>query len=78
MRIRSVILPRHQPVFIGPSRPDDQLSVCGELANTRKVLADKQVARNRSLHVIRQHMLRLIHVVAPERSLVPILDVLIG
>src|SRR6266849_820115 len=60
------MLPRHRPVFIGPSRPDDQLPVCGELVNARKVLADKQVARNRSLHVMRQHMLRFIHFVAPE------------
>src|SRR5712691_9154537 len=64
--IRSVMLPRHRPVFIGPSRPDDQLPVCDELVNARKILADKQVARNRSLHVMRQHMLHFIHFVAPE------------
>jgi hypothetical protein len=53
-------------MFTGPGRPDDQLSVYGELVSARKVFADNQVARIRSLHVMRQHMLRLIQVVAPE------------
>src|SRR6266478_1605512 len=66
MQIRSVMLPRHRPVFIGPSRPDDQLPVYTELVNARKILADKEFARIRSLHVMRQHMLRFIQVVAPE------------
>ena len=78
MQIRSVMPPRDGPVFIGLSRPDDQLPVCGELVNARKVLADKQVSRIRSLHVMGQCVRRFIHVVAPERSFIPIQDVLVG
>src|SRR5437867_6106851 len=69
--IRSVMLPRHRPVFIGPSRQDDQLPVCCELINPRKILADKQVSRIRSLHVMGQRVPRFIHVVAPERRFNP-------
>src|SRR3989442_11289894 len=76
--IRSVMLPRHRPVFIGPSRQDDQLPVCCELINPRKILADKQVSRIRTLHVMGQRVPRFIHVVAPERRFIPIQDVLVG
>ena len=64
MPVRSVMLPGDGPVFIGPRRPDDQLSVRGELVDARKVLADKQIARDRSLHVMRQRV-RSLH---PRRS----------
>jgi hypothetical protein len=64
-------------VFIGPGRPDDQVPVFGELKNARKVLADEEVSRNRSLHVMGQGVSGFIYVIAPERSLVSILNVLI-
>ena len=70
--------PGDGPVFFGPSRPDDQAPVCGELINARKVLAGKEVACNRTLNVMGQRVRRFIDVVAPEGSLVPILDVLVG
>lgn len=55
-----------------------QVPVRAELVHARQVLADKTVARNRSLHVMGHGVSRFIYVVAPEGSLVPILDVLIG
>jgi hypothetical protein len=68
------VLPRNGPVLIGPSRPP---SFC-ELKCARKVLADEEVPRNRSLHVMGQGVRCFIYIIAPERSLVSILDVLIG
>ncbi len=49
----------------------------GELINARKVLADEEVAGDRSLYVMGQHVRRFIYIVAPEGSLVPILNILI-
>ena len=71
------MLPGNGPVFISPSRPDNQVPIARELVNTRKVLADEEIPRYRSLHVMRQSMRRFIHVVAPEGRLVPVLDVLV-
>jgi hypothetical protein len=39
-------------IWIASSRPDDQVPVFGELENARKVIADEEVSRNRSLHVM--------------------------
>lgn len=72
-----VVLPGDGPVFIRPRRLDDQVSISGELVNAREVLADEEIPRYRSLHVMRQSMRRFIHVVAPEGRLVPVLDVLV-
>ena len=58
-------------MFIRPRRLDDQVPVCGELVNARKVLADEQVARIRSLHMVGQRVRRFIYVIASEGSLVP-------
>ena len=77
LRGRLVVLPGDGPVFIRPSRLDDQVSISGELVNAREVLADEEIPRYRSLHVMRQSMRRFIHVVAPEGRLVPILGVLV-
>jgi hypothetical protein len=72
------MLPRHQPVLIGLSRPDNELPVSAELVNARKILPDKQVARIRSLHMMGQGVPRFIYVVTPKRSFVPIQHVLVG
>jgi hypothetical protein len=45
---------------------------------SREVLADEEVARYRSLHVMGQPVRRFVYVVAPKGSLVAILNVLIG
>ena len=50
------MLPGDRPVFIGMSRPNDQVPVSGELVNARKVLADEEVARNRSLYMMDQRV----------------------
>lgn len=65
-------------MLIGPSRPEDQAPVCGEFVNARKVFADEQVARNRSLNVMGQSVRRIIYVVGPEGRLVAIVDILIA
>ena len=74
----SVVFPSDEPVFIGPRRPDDQVPLSAELINAGKVLADEKIARNRTLDVMGQGVLRFIQVVAAEGSLVPVPDVLIG
>src|SRR5947208_6197258 len=73
-----VMLPGDGPAFIGPDRLDDQVSISGELENTRQVLANEEVARNRSQHMMCQRVCRFINVVAPEGGLIPIPDVFIG
>ena len=70
---RSVMLPCDRPVFVRPSRPDHQASVRAELVNARQVLADKEVAGIRPLHVMGHGVSRLVYVVAAEGGLVPVL-----
>src|SRR5579862_4083888 len=78
LRLRLVMFPRNSPVFIGPSRADDEAAVPGESINAWKVLTDKQVACNRSLHMMGQPVRSFIQIIAPEGSLITIVDVLIG
>jgi len=73
---RSVVFPRYRLVFIGSSRFDDQVPI-RKLVRSRKVLS-YQPLRDRSLHVMRYRLRLFIHVVAAERSLIPVLHIIIG
>jgi len=59
-------------VFVSPSRLDDQVTIRCDLVNAPEVLADEEVSRNRSMHVMGQGVRCFIYVIAPEGSLVPV------
>jgi hypothetical protein len=71
------MFPGDGPVFVGACRFDDQMAVRGEMKYTRKVLADEEVAGVRALHVMGDGMCRFIDVIAAERGLVAVVNILI-
>ncbi len=52
-KLRSVVRPFHRPMFVGASRSNDQTPVRAELVDAGQILADKEVACIRPLHMMR-------------------------
>ena len=55
-----VVLPRDRPVFIWPSRPDEEVSVRCEVIYCAEGLCQQAAPCDGSLHMMRQRMRRLI------------------
>lgn len=65
-------------MFVGSSRLNYQVALGVELIHAGQVLPDKQIASVGALDVMGDDMLRLIYVVAPERSFIAVANVFIG